>query len=640
MAKVIGIDLGTTNSVAAYMEGGQPTIIPNKEGSRLTPSIVAFTKNGEILIGQLAKRQAITNPKNTVYSIKRLMGRRYDDPEVEKARKVLPYEIVPGKHGEAAVKIGDRVYTPPEISAMILKKIKEDAEEFLGEKITEAVITVPAYFNDSQRQATKDAGKIAGLEVKRIINEPTAASLAYGLGKGKEEVIAVYDLGGGTFDISILEIGEGVFEVKSTSGDTFLGGDDFDRRLMDYIIDEFRKDQGIDLRGDQMALQRLKEAAEKAKIELSGSLQTEVNLPFITADASGPRHLVMTITRAKLEQLTLDLIERTIEPCERAMKDAGLKPEEIDSVILVGGMTRMPKVEEVVKKIFQKEPKRGVNPDEVVADGAAIQAGVLKGEVKDVLLLDVTPLSLGIETLGGVFTRIIDRNTTVPVSKSQVFTTAADDQTTVEIQVLQGERPLAKDNNSLGRFQLSGIPPAPRGVPQIEVKFDIDADGILHVSAKDLATNKEQAITIKASSGLSKEDIDRMLRESELHAEEDRKKKEEIELKNQAENLAYSVEKTLRESGSKLSAETKSKAEAALNDLKEVMKGDDVADIRRKMDELQSASHALAQELYRQTSDQGSGEAAGTKAEAGSSSRNESDNVVDADYKVVDDDQK
>jgi len=640
MAKVIGIDLGTTNSAAAYMEGGQPTIIPNKEGSRLTPSIVAFTKNGEILIGQLAKRQAITNPKNTVYSIKRLMGRRYDDPEVEKARKVLPYEIVPGKHGEAAVKIGDRVYTPPEISAMILKKIKEDAEEFLGEKITEAVITVPAYFNDSQRQATKDAGKIAGLEVKRIINEPTAASLAYGLGKGKEEVIAVYDLGGGTFDISILEIGEGVFEVKSTSGDTFLGGDDFDRRLMDYIIDEFRKDQGIDLRGDQMALQRLKEAAEKAKIELSGSLQTEVNLPFITADASGPRHLVMTITRAKLEQLTLDLIERTIEPCERAMKDAGLKPEEIDSVILVGGMTRMPKVEEVVKKIFQKEPKRGVNPDEVVADGAAIQAGVLKGEVKDVLLLDVTPLSLGIETLGGVFTRIIDRNTTVPVSKSQVFTTAADDQTTVEIQVLQGERPLAKDNNSLGRFQLSGIPPAPRGVPQIEVKFDIDADGILHVSAKDLATNKEQAITIKASSGLSKEDIDRMLRESELHAEEDRKKKEEIELKNQAENLAYSVEKTLRESGSKLSAETKSKAEAALNDLKEVMKGDDVADIRRKMDELQSASHALAQELYRQTSDQGSGEAAGTKAEAGSSSRNESDNVVDADYKVVDDDQK
>jgi len=492
-----------------------------------------------------------------------------------------------------------------------------------------------------QRQATKDAGKIAGLEVKRIINEPTAASLAYGLGKGKEEVIAVYDLGGGTFDISILEIGEGVFEVKSTSGDTFLGGDDFDRRVMDYIIEEFRKDQGIDLRGDQMALQRLKEAAEKAKIELSGSLQTEVNLPFITADASGPRHLVMTLTRAKLEQLTADLIERTFEPCERAMKDAGLKPEEIDSVILVGGMTRMPKVEEVVKKIFQKEPKRGVNPDEVVADGAAIQAGVLKGEVKDVLLLDVTPLSLGIETLGGVFTRIIDRNTTVPVSKSQVFTTAADNQTTVEIQVLQGERPLAKDNNSLGRFQLSGIPPAPRGIPQVEVKFDIDADGILHVSAKDLATNKEQAITIKASSGLSKDDIDRMLRESELHAEEDKKKREEIELKNQAENLTYSVEKTLKESESKLSPETKSKAEAALNDLKEAMKGDDVADIRRKIDELQSTSHALAQELYRQTSSQpGPGEAAGAKAETGSDSNKENDNVVDADYKVVDHDQK
>ncbi len=639
MAKVIGIDLGTTNSVVAYMEGSQPVIIPNKEGSRLTPSVVAFTKNGEILVGQLAKRQAITNPKNTIFSIKRLMGRRYDDPEVEKARKILPYEIVPGKHGEASVKVGDREYTPPEISAMILKKMKEDAEEFLGEKITEAVITVPAYFNDSQRQATKDAGKIAGLEVKRIINEPTAASLAYGLGKGKEEVIAVYDLGGGTFDISILEIGEGVFEVKSTAGDTFLGGDDFDRRVMDYIIDEFRKEQGIDLRSDQMALQRLKEAAEKAKCELSTSLQTEINLPFITADSSGPRHLVMTLNRAKLEQLTMDLIERTIEPCERAIRDANLKAEDIDSVILVGGMTRMPKVEEVVKRIFKQEPKRGVNPDEVVADGAAIQAGVLKGEVKDVLLLDVTPLSLGIETLGGVFTHIIDRNTTVPVSKSQVFTTAADNQTTVEIHVLQGERPMAKDNISLGKFQLSGIPPAPRGIPQVEVKFDIDADGILHVSAKDLATNKEQAITIKASSGLSKEDIDRMLRESELHAEEDKKKKEEVELRNQAENLTYSVERTLNESGTKLSSATKSKVEAAIHSLREALKGEDYADIRRKMDELQTASHAMAQELYQKTAGQAS-EAAGARAGEQSSSKNESDHVVDADYKVVDDENK
>ncbi|MEN3009330.1 molecular chaperone DnaK, partial [Pseudothermotoga sp.] len=553
MPKVIGIDLGTTNSVVAYLEGGQPVVIPNKEGSRLTPSVVAFTKQGEILVGQLAKRQAITNPKNTIFSIKRLMGRRYDDPEVEKARRVLPYEIVPGKHGEACVKVGDRIYTPPEISAMILRKLKEDAEEYLGEKIQEAVITVPAYFNDSQRQATKDAGKIAGLDVKRIINEPTAAALAYGLGKGKEEVIAVYDLGGGTFDISILEIGDGVFEVKATAGDTFLGGDDFDRRLMDYIIEEFRKDTGIDLRGDQMALQRLKEAAEKAKCELSTALQTEINLPFITADATGPKHLVMTITRAKLEQLTIDLIERTIGPCEQALRDAGLKPEDIDAVILVGGMTRMPKVQEIVEKIFKKEPRRGVNPDEVVAMGAAIQAGVLKGEVKDVLLLDVTPLSLGIETLGGVFTKIIERNTTIPVSRSQIFTTAADNQTTVEIHVLQGERPMAKDNFSLGRFQLTGIPPAPRGVPQIEVKFDIDADGILHVSAKDLATGKEQAITIKASSGLTKEEIERMIREAELYAEEDRRKREEAELRNQADNLIYTVEKTLRESGDRLS---------------------------------------------------------------------------------------
>ncbi|MEN3202738.1 MAG: molecular chaperone DnaK [Atribacterota bacterium] len=632
MPKVIGIDLGTTNSVVAYLEGGQPVIIPNKEGSRLTPSVVAFTKQGEILIGQLAKRQAITNPKNTIFSIKRLMGRRYDDPEVQKAKKVLPYEIVPGKHGEACVKVGDRIYTPPEISAMILRKLKEDAEEYLGEKIQEAVITVPAYFNDSQRQATKDAGKIAGLEVKRIINEPTAAALAYGLGKGKEEIIAVYDLGGGTFDISILEIGDGVFEVKATAGDTFLGGDDFDRRLMDYIIEEFRKDTGIDLRGDQMALQRLKEAAEKAKCELSTALQTEINLPFITADATGPKHLVMTITRAKLEQLTIDLIERTIGPCEQALRDAGLKPEDIDAVILVGGMTRMPKVQEIVEKIFKKEPRRGVNPDEVVAMGAAIQAGVLKGEVKDVLLLDVTPLSLGIETLGGVFTKIIERNTTIPVSRSQIFTTAADNQTTVEIHVLQGERPMAKDNFSLGRFQLTGIPPAPRGVPQIEVKFDIDADGILHVSAKDLATGKEQSITIKASSGLTKEEIERMIREAELYAEEDRRKREEAELRNQADNLIYTVEKTLRESGDRLSAGTRSRVESALNALKESLKGTDVADIRRRMDDLQSASHAMAQELYQKAA-QGS-------ASSGYTSQSSGDNVVDADYRVVDDEGK
>ncbi|MBC7217192.1 MAG: molecular chaperone DnaK [Candidatus Caldatribacterium sp.] len=632
MPKVIGIDLGTTNSVVAYLEGGQPVVIPNKEGSRLTPSVVAFTKQGEILVGQLAKRQAITNPKNTIFSIKRLMGRRYDDPEVEKARRVLPYEIVPGKHGEACVKVGDRIYTPPEISAMILRKLKEDAEEYLGEKIQEAVITVPAYFNDSQRQATKDAGKIAGLDVKRIINEPTAAALAYGLGKGKEEIIAVYDLGGGTFDISILEIGDGVFEVKATAGDTFLGGDDFDRRLMDYIIEEFRKDTGIDLRGDQMALQRLKEAAEKAKCELSTALQTEINLPFITADATGPKHLVMTITRAKLEQLTIDLIERTIGPCEQALRDAGLKPEDIDAVILVGGMTRMPKVQEIVEKIFKKEPRRGVNPDEVVAMGAAIQAGVLKGEVKDVLLLDVTPLSLGIETLGGVFTKIIERNTTIPVSRSQIFTTAADNQTTVEIHVLQGERPMAKDNFSLGRFQLTGIPPAPRGVPQIEVKFDIDADGILHVSAKDLATGKEQAITIKASSGLTKEEIDRMIREAELYAEEDRRKREEAELRNQADNLIYTVEKTLRESGDRLSSGVRSRVESALNALKEALKGTDVAEIRRRMDDLQSASHAMAQELYQKAAQGGTS--------SGYSSQGKQDNVVDADYRVVDDEGK
>ncbi len=648
MGKVLGIDLGTTNSCMAIMEGGKPTVIPNAEGGRVTPSVVAFTKTGEILVGQLAKRQAITNAENTVFSVKRLMGRRYDDPMVQKAKTILPYKIVKGDKGDARVEIKGKVYTPQEISAMILKKLKQDAEAYLGEKITEAVITVPAYFNDSQRQATKDAGRIAGLNVLRIINEPTAASLAYGLDKNKNQKIAVYDLGGGTFDISILEIGEGVFEVKATNGDTFLGGDDFDQRIIDYLAEEFKKEHGIDLRNDQMALQRLKEAAEKAKIELSTAMQTEINLPFITADASGPKHLNMTLTRAKLEQLTIDLIQKTIGPCKDALNDAGLKPEDIDAVILVGGMTRMPKVQEVVKNFFGKEPHKGVNPDEVVAVGAAIQGGVLKGDVKDVVLLDVTPLSLGIETLGGVFTKLIERNTTIPTRKSEIFTTAADNQTSVEIHVLQGERPLAKDNMTLGKFHLVGIPPAPRGVPQIEVTFDIDANGILHVSAKDLGTGKEQKITITATTSLTEEEIQQKIREAQEHEEEDRRRKEEIETRNKADSLAYEMEKLLNENKDKIPEADRAELEQAINNLKEALKGTDIERIKSAMDELNAKSHKIAQIIYSQTQAQQSGTQAGPGAggaPTGGQSETTSttdtgsgdDNVVDADFEVMDD---
>ncbi|RLC73090.1 MAG: molecular chaperone DnaK [Chloroflexi bacterium] len=601
MGKIIGIDLGTTNSVCAVMEGGEPTVIPSAEGGRLFPSVVAVNpKTGERMVGLVARRQAITNPENTIFSIKRFMGRKYDDPEVQKALKIVPYKVTAAPNGDVRVWMGGKEYSPPEISAMILQKIKADAEAYLGESVTQAVITVPAYFNDSQRQATKDAGKIAGLEVLRIINEPTASSLAYGLDKKKDETIAVYDLGGGTFDISILDVGEGVFEVKSTNGDTFLGGDDWDQRIIDWICDEFKKDQGIDLRQDRMALQRLKEAAEKAKIELSSVMETEINLPFITADASGPKHLQMKLTRAKLEQLTEDLIERSVAPCLQALEDAKLKPEDIDEVILVGGMTRMPAVQEVVRRIFGKEPHKGVNPDEVVGIGAAIQAGVLAGEVKDVLLLDVTPLTLSIETLGGVATPLIERNTTIPTRKSQIFSTAADMQTQVEIHVVQGERPMAADNKSLGRFILDGIPPAPRGVPQIEVTFDIDADGILNVSAQDKATGREQHITITASSGLSKEEVERMDREAEKFAAEDRKRKEEVELRNNADALIYSTEKLLREQGDKMPGHVKSDVEAKLNALRTALQGKDVDDIQRKMSDLQSAVQQAGASMYEQ----------------------------------------
>jgi molecular chaperone DnaK len=630
MAKVIGIDLGTTNSVVAVVEAGDPAVIPNQEGSRLTPSVAGFTKDGEILVGQVAKRQAITNPENTVFSIKRFMGRRHD--EVLHEIKLVPYKVVRASNGDARVEVRGKVYSPPEISAMILRKLKEAAEAYLGEKIAKAVITVPAYFNDSQRQATKDAGAVAGLEVLRIINEPTAASLAYGMEKKKDETIAVYDLGGGTFDISILELGEGVFEVKATNGDTHLGGDDFDQQIIDWIADEFKREHGIDLRKDRMALQRLKEAAEKAKCELSTTLQTEINLPFITADASGPKHLVLTLTRAKLEALAADLIERTIGPCRQAMQDAGVTPRDIDEVILVGGQTRMPKVQETVRQLFGKEPHKGVNPDEVVAVGAAIQAAVLTGEVKDLLLLDVTPLSLGIETLGGVMTTLIQRNTTIPTKKSEIFTTAADNQTSVEVHVLQGERPMARDNRTLGKFHLVGIPTAPRGVPQIEVTFDIDANGILNVSAKDMATSKQQAITITASSGLTKEEIGKMVTEAEVHASEDAKRRQEIEVRNQADSLVYTTERTLREHGDKIPDADKKAIEEALGEAREALKGEDIERIKRAQEALTKASHKLAEIMYReaQAGAQAGASAAGAAREPGGKAP-EGD-VVDAEF--------
>jgi molecular chaperone DnaK len=637
MAKVIGIDLGTTNSCVAIMSGGDPVVIANAEGSRTTPSVVAITDKNERLVGQIAKRQAITNPENTIFSVKRLMGRKFKSREVQEAAKRLPYKVVEADNGDAHVELRGKRYSPPEISAMILQKMRQTAEDYLGEKVTEAVVTVPAYFDDSQRQATKDAGQIAGLNVLRIINEPTAASLAYGLDKKKDERIAVYDLGGGTFDISILEIGEGVFEVKSTNGDTYLGGDDFDLRVMDWLVDEFRKDQGIDLRKDRMALQRLKEAAERAKIELSSSQETEINLPFITADASGPKHMVIKLTRAKLEQLVDDLIQRSIDPCKKALADAGVSARDINEVVLVGGMTRMPKVIQAVKDFFGKEPHRGVNPDEVVAIGAAIQGGVLKGDVKDVLLLDVTPLSLGIETLGGVFTKLIERNTTVPTKKSQIFSTAADNQTAVTIRVFQGEREMANDNKLLGQFDLVGIPPAPRGMPQIEVTFDIDANGIVHVSAKDMATQKEQSIKITASSGLSKDEVEKLVREAQSHTEDDKKRRKAAEAKNQADNLIYQTEKNLAEQGDKIPAEEKTKIEEAVSALKKAMEGTDSAAIESATQNLMTASHKLAEEMYKKASASAGPEAASGNG-AGETKTDEK--VVDAEFEEVDKDKK
>ncbi len=639
MGKIIGIDLGTTNSCVAVMEGGDPKVIANVEGNRTTPSIVAFSDNNERIVGQVAKRQAVTNPERTLYAVKRLIGRNFNDSEVKKSVGISPFKIVSGKGGAASIEVEGKQYTPAEVSAMILGKMKKTAEEYLGEEVTDAVVTVPAYFNDAQRQATKDAGKIAGLNVLRIINEPTAASLAYGLDKKGEEKIAVFDLGGGTFDVSVLEIGDGVFEVKSTNGDTFLGGEDFDMRIVNWLADEFNRSQGIDLRKDKMALQRLKEEAEKAKMELSTTLETDINLPFITADASGPKHLNIKLSRAKLESLVDDLIERTVAPCRTALKDAGLTAKDIDEIILVGGMTRMPKVQEKVKEIFGKDPHKGVNPDEVVAIGAAIQGGVLGGDVKDVLLLDVTPLSLGIETLGGVSTKLIEKNTTIPTKKSQIFSTAADNQPAVSIHVLQGEREMAQDNKTIGRFELADIPMAPRGVPQIEVSFDLDANGILHVSAKDLGTGKEQSIRITASSGLSKEDIEKMTRDAELHAEEDKKRRELVDTRNSADAMIHATEKSLKDLGDKVDSETKHKVEKEIANVKAVASGDDIDVLKSAIEALTTASHKLAELMYAQASQQQAPGGDHTSGAAGGSASKD-DDVVDADFEEVKDDKK